>query len=161
MQNLAICNVAVQYIHALRYPVSNTAEIKKEFLTELDAQVFEDRNQRSAMEGLYIYQSRRDRNQTIFEELLKLRKKNWAVYGEEHPIYLFINHVLDIDQQVRIANIRHFHAIRDKEEYGEEVFRAIMKETNPVIYSCIDKDDQSNKDLEGWLVRLKKLRYKL
>jgi len=93
------------------------------------------------MEGLYIYQSRRDRHQGIFEELLKLREKNWAVYGEEHLFYLFINHVLDIDQQIRVANIRHFHAIRDKDEHGSEVFRAIMQETNPVIYSGIGKED--------------------
>ena len=75
IENLAICNVAVQYIGALRYPASNTTEIKKEYQAEIDAQEFEDRAQRAAAEALYIYQSRRDRQQAIFEELLKLRKE--------------------------------------------------------------------------------------
>ena len=31
IENLTICNVAVQYINALRYPASSTGEIKKEY----------------------------------------------------------------------------------------------------------------------------------
>jgi hypothetical protein len=91
---------------------------------------------------------------------LKLREKNWAVYGEEHEFYLFFNRIVEIDKQIMMANIRHFHAIRDREEYGDEVFKEIMKETELIIYSRLNNKDEIESELTEWIEKLKKYRKK-
>ncbi|HEY2581196.1 MAG TPA: hypothetical protein VGI43_05300, partial [Mucilaginibacter sp.] len=59
-----------------------------------------------------------------------------------------------------MANIRHFHAIRDKEDYGDETFKEIMKETDPVIYSGLNNKDEIERELTEWIEKLKKYRKK-
>jgi hypothetical protein len=66
IENLAICNLAAQYIAALRYPASSTSEIKKEYQEELNKQT-NGAKQKSATEALFIYQSRRDLHQDLFK----------------------------------------------------------------------------------------------
>jgi len=160
IENLAICNVAVQFIAALRYPASSTGEIKKEYQEEIDKQAIDDKRRKSAAEALFIYQSRRDRQQEIFENILKLREKNWAVYGEKHDFYLFFNTVVEFDNDIRMAHIRYYHAILDREDYPDDVFKAIMKETRPIMYSKLSDDDIITKELTGWVEKLKKYRKK-
>jgi len=158
IENLAICNVAVQFIGALKYPASSTGEIKKEYQEEIDKQAIDDRRRKSAAEALFIYQSRRDRHQEIFENILKLREKNWAVYGESHDFYLFFNRIVEIDNEIKMAHIRHYYAIVDRDEEPDEVFKAIMKETRPIMYSL--SEDSLSKELTGWVEKLKKYRKK-
>ncbi|MDB4921342.1 hypothetical protein [Mucilaginibacter sp.] len=160
IENLAICNVAVQFIAALRYPASSTGEIKKEYQEEIDKRAIDDQKRKSAAEELFIYQSRRDRQQDLFENILKLREKNWAVYGETHDFYLFFNKIVEFDNEIRMAYIRYYHAILDREDYPEDVFKAIRKETRPIMYSKLSDDDPITKELTGWVEKLKKYRKK-
>jgi hypothetical protein len=73
---------------------------------------------------------------------------------------LFFNRLVEIDKQIMMANIRHYHALADRNQYADEIFKEIMKETDPIIYSSPNGEDKITKELNEWVEKLKKYRKK-
>jgi hypothetical protein len=159
IENLSACNLAVYYIEAQRFPATSTSEIKKEYLEEIAKKTFENDREKGLAESLFIYQSRRDKYEAIFEKILNLREKNWAVYGKEHDFYLFFNRIYELDKKILTANIRKYTMLKDREEYPEAVIKEAMREIDPIIYSKF-KDDPIDKELAEWINKLEKYRKK-
>lgn len=160
IENLTFSNTAVEFIDTLRYPVSSTNEINKEYLEEFKQSNISNIQKRRALESLLIYQSRRDRQQDIIDNVLQLREKNWAVYGEKHHFYLFFNHIADLDNQIKMAHIRYYQLILNRDDYSDDEFKAITKEVSPIMYSTVRENDPIVKELNDWIDRLKLYRIK-
>lgn len=159
IENLSSCNLAVYYIEALRFPASSTSEIKKEYAEEIAKRDFENNQEKSLTESLFIYQSRRDKHQIIFEKILDLREKNWAVYGETHDFYLFFDRIYNLDKLILTANIKKYNMLKDRDQYEDVVIKETMREIDHLIYSGF-KDDPIDKELREWISKLTRFRKK-
>ncbi len=153
IDNLALCNVAVEFISFLRQPTNHNNEIKAEYQAILDSSELTDPQARYAERAVYLYYSRKEAKKDIYDAILKLREINWAVYGTDHDFYKFYNRIVEIDEEIRIATLRRFFVKKDREEYDLESYKEIMSTTRCIIVS-VGGDDRITKDLYDMVLKM-------
>lgn len=154
IENLTLCNVAVQFIQMLRSPIIFEGEINERYKEKASVAENDTKALSSARETMFIYQSRKDNHQVIYEQVLKMREKNWAVYGARHDFYKFYNRIVELDDEIRQACIRQYYAIEDREKHGDVVQTTIILEARKKIYAIANDKDEINLELASWIEKL-------
>jgi hypothetical protein len=156
IENLALCNSAVRYIHNLRSTVSYSDEItNKEYIKELARIEAESESVavKRAAKSMFVYQSRKDKQANLYEQILKLRERNWATYGPEHDFYKFYNFIIELDYKIWTALFAHYSIHQDSEGYSDEERNKIIKDTKSIFYG-LGPDDDTSKELDNWITKL-------
>ena len=160
IQNLASYNVAAQFISNLRSPLSFEGEIDNEDykvrIKELD-DANESPRTKMALRAMFVYQSRKDKQQFVYEQVLKLREMNWATYGSKHEFYIFYNRIVSLDNEIRNAYITNYYNFLSEDEYGKDEFKAIIKANRAIMYE-LGEDDIIKRELETWRDKLERYR---
>ncbi len=160
IENLALSNSAIQFIAVLRSPVTYEDEIvNEEYKKKLSEIETEDESKlaKRAAKAMFIYQSRKDKQKDLYEQLLKLREKNWAAHGPDHEFYKFYDHVIELDNAIWSAHVTHYYTTKDHDDLTDEQFKAIVKEARSTIYN-LTQDDSIMQELNEWRTELQKYR---
>lgn len=157
IENLALCNVAVDLISFLRSPVSNDDEIKAEYLKAIDANEESlDELSRRALKAWYLFESRRELKNESYDAILKLRETNWAVFGPGDNYYKFYDRIVALVIEIRAAYINNYYRTKGRDEFSAEENKHIRIANRKVMYEL--NDDEITTELKNWIITLEKRR---
>lgn len=144
IEALAKSRIAIDLISTLRSPFSHERELDENFK---DEHLKSNNNVMTPIDYQYLlFQSRLYKHEKTYTDILTVREKLWAIFGEKNNLTKFYTEITAIVRRIQLAHLDRagFTAmgLADSEEYKEK-----MMELHKITTFYAD-DDIISKDLE-------------
>ena len=118
IEALAKSRLALDIITIIRSPISYIGEIDE----EISKQYFKANNKIDQHDQQYlIFHSRLKNFQNEYKDILTLREKLWATFGQTHIFYRFYDKIVVIIHELNRAHMEYSMRMKDKETYPNDI----------------------------------------